>query len=116
MTQLTRNMLERRVKLGAHLLDRKVNDWASMVDLPTLDMESGGHCILGQTEGGYYEGGHRLKVISEGGVRDRDHDRDHDKAVAHGFNLYQKEWTKKNESMLVELWAFEVARRLVKRP
>jgi len=106
---VSRNTLEKRVKLGAHLLDRKSEGWYEDISLPKLNMENGISCILGQEFGDYWEGAKSLKLMTDPPI-------DEKKAIAYGFSLSDGEGNKKSAwSTLAELWAFEVAKRLVRK-
>lgn len=108
---MDKSILEKRVKRGARLLDRKVSNWFWDIDLPDLDMKSADACILGQSGHGgedYWDLGARLKVIGA-----KDDEWDDAKAAEYGFNATGN--SAKEYSMLAELWAVEVALRLVKQ-
>jgi hypothetical protein len=105
---ITRNTLEKRVKLGAHLLDLKVKGWHADIDLPKLNMANGFSCILGQEYGDYWDGAKVLKLVSDPPLSEK-------KVIAHGFTLADSEDTKSTWSALAELWAIEVAKRLVRK-
>ena len=113
-------VLAQRVKRGAALLDKKMPKWFTSIDLTMLDMESPNACILGQSGSyngdTYWEVGEKLKVIIRhdwvGGETNQS------KAITHGFNIENSGGQKsisKSYSMLAELWAVEVALRLVRQ-
>lgn len=108
MAMPTRNDLEKRVKRGAHFLDAESAGWYGSIDLHTLEMMSGTHCVLGQVGGDYTEFADSLGLFSEATASDK-------KAVYRGFNLAWGEQKNKAYSMLTELWAIEVAKRLVRK-
>lgn len=107
-----RDDLTAQVKRGARLLDKEKPKWFWLIDLPTLDMNAPNACVLGQTgsvEGNdYWDLGKELKVIR--GKGDDVFQWDDSKAHAYGFSANSK----KALSMLAELWAVEVAMRLVR--
>ncbi len=53
---ITESGLTEAVKRGVVLLDSKIKDWRSKINLTWLDMNSSDTCILGQIYGSYYAG------------------------------------------------------------
>jgi hypothetical protein len=47
--QFTAEQVHAAVARGAAWLDRRYPDWAKAIDVHTLDLYDGDHCILGQT-------------------------------------------------------------------
>jgi hypothetical protein len=57
-----REKRDRRVAQGAALLDAEVPGWAQRIDLPSLSMRDGSHCVLGQLFGDYFNGTSTLGI------------------------------------------------------
>jgi hypothetical protein len=57
-------MLEQRVQRGAQLLDEKVPDWRSKIDVERLDISDFRDCILGQLFGSYRTGLREMGLAS----------------------------------------------------
>jgi hypothetical protein len=53
---------DRKVAQGAALLDAEVPGWAQRIDLPSLSMRDGSHCVLGQLFGDYFNGTSTLGI------------------------------------------------------
>lgn len=88
-----------RVKTGAALLDVKVPDWATKIDLSTLQMKSACRCILGQIYGDYYTGEAALNLLD-----------DEMQVVGSGFDLTWREID--DFDLLQAAWVAEIKKRL----
>lgn len=73
---------EAAARRGARYLDRTEPGWAEGVAIPTLDMSDGTCCILGQTNGDYFDHLDRLKP-------NLDDDQRQAWAIRHGFHAQQ---------------------------
>ena len=56
MDVVSDELLRERVGRGAVYLDNDIPDWAERIDISTLDLTGGDHCVLGQVFGGFREG------------------------------------------------------------
>jgi hypothetical protein len=54
MNEEMRTRIVESVKRGVALLDEKVPDWRSKIDLATLDMNDTDHCVVGQVTGDFF--------------------------------------------------------------
>lgn len=93
-----------KVAKGAELLDNERPGWADDIDLESLNMAEGNHCILGQLYGDYVDGLYALGFTRGWGSR------------GHGFTLHVG-WSSASDSMedwytLHALWRKEVASRV----
>ena len=73
----TTTVLKARVERGAALLDAEQPGWAPRIDVPTLDMGDGYHCVLGQTYPSFNSGAEALCLGQYTRVCD------------HGFDTYK---------------------------
>ena len=61
----TNAVLKARVERGAALLDAEEPGWAPRIDVPTLDISDGEHCVLAQLYPSFGDGLTELDVWEE---------------------------------------------------
>lgn len=88
-------MYEPEVKRGAALLDGLDPNWATKIDLETLQMSVTCNCVLGQVFGGYEEG---LAAALDQTLEETrfTRDEDLDKIQDHGFCIYDRTFGRAN--------------------
>lgn len=59
------DLIRERVEEGAKFLDKKVPDWATMLDLGALELGDCSQCVLGQLYGHYDNGVVALDITCE---------------------------------------------------
>lgn len=92
-----------RVRKGAKFLDKVRPGWALKIKVPTLDLENGDRCILGQLYGDYSDGINKLLPGD-----------DDERPIAHGFIASDDERgleATEEYPELDRLWSYEVGLR-----
>ena len=74
------------VRKGAKVLDKTDPLWYKEVDINTLDLADGEHCILGQLCGNYYDAGGYID-----GLDPNEDPTESSKSVKLGFNTVRKQ-------------------------
>lgn len=96
-------MYEERVARGATLLDERVPDWATRVDVKSLDVWNLENCVLGQLFGHYRSDAAHATLGIFGG----------DEYASHGFQLTDDEYVSRDDyGALTELWCAAIAERV----
>ena len=67
MTTLTLEVARQRVARGAHHLDRMFPDWATRIDIGTLELNCEENCVLGQLYGNFWDAVHAVPVFRKPG-------------------------------------------------
>lgn len=108
MAMLEMPDLGENVRRGAALLDERIPDWFSRIDLDRLDISDGFSCVLGQVTGKHYS----LGLVTVGL-----HTRDlpvFEEGPHHGFTVpfnLELGQTVEGFRLLRELWTDEISAR-----
>jgi|SRR6516225_1064263 hypothetical protein len=103
------DILKARVRKGVKFLDKDCPKWYKKVSVRTLDLRTGGCCVLGQVYGGYPKG---LESLNGEGLNC---------GIAYGFWLDPMRYKSKYETwekgmeQLEKLWKTVIERRKKKK-